>query len=65
MKFVDASAPDQSPTRVPAVSDKPQSAPDAKKMHDEICAEYQAKHGMPPDLEYVMREVFKRRGVKL
>jgi hypothetical protein len=65
MKFVDASAPKQSPTRTPPVPDVSEPAPDPKKMHDEIIAEYRAKHGEPPDMEHVISEVFKRRGIKL
>jgi hypothetical protein len=68
MKFVDAATPPQSPTRVAApagIDDSPQSPADAKKLREDICAEYVAKHGAFPDLEYVMSEVFKRRGIKL
>ena len=68
MKFVDASIPPQSPTRIaaPAVADdKPHSPAEAKQLREDICAEYVAKHGTFPDLEYVMSEVFKRRGIKL
>ena len=68
MKFVDAATPPQSPTRtaVPATAaDKPHSPAEAKQLREDICAEYVAKHGSFPDLEYVMSEVFKRRGIKL
>ena len=68
MKFVDAATPEQSPTRVavPATAtDKPHSPAEAKQLREEICAEYVAKHGRFPDLEYIMSEVFKRRGIKL
>lgn len=68
MKFVDASIPPQSPTRIaaPTANDnKPHSPAEAKQLREDICAEYVAKHGKFPDLEYVMSEVFKRRGIKL
>lgn len=67
MKFVDASIPPQSPTRIPAPATKehPQSPAEAKKLRGEICQEFIAKHGHAPDLEYVMSEVFRRLGIKL
>ena len=68
MKFVDAATPEQSPTRIAsptASNDKPHSPAEAKQLREDICAEYVAKHGTFPDLEYVMGEVFKRRGIKL
>ena len=69
MKFVDAATPSQSPTRITtpaaAPADKPHSPAEAKQLREEICAEYVAKHGAFPDLQYIMSEVFKRRGIKL
>ncbi len=68
MKFVDAATPEQSPTRIAAsaaAADKPHSPAEAKQLREEICAEYVAKHGTFPDLDYVMSEVLKRRGIKL
>jgi hypothetical protein len=66
MKFVDASVPRQSPTRVPipVSSAKPPSTAEAKKLHNEIVTEYTAKHGKAPDLDYVISEVWKRLGCK-
>lgn len=65
MQFVDAIKPTQSPTRTRPVPNNPPPDIDPKKMHNEIVAEYRAKHGKPPDMEHVISEVFKRRGVKL
>jgi hypothetical protein len=67
-KFVDAATPDQSPTRIAlptGAADKPHSPAEAKQLREDICAEYVAKHGTFPELEYIMGEVFKRRGIKL
>jgi hypothetical protein len=68
MKFVDAATPEQSPTRIAlptGAADKPHSPAEAKQLREDICAEYVAKHGTFPELEYIMGEVFKRRGIKL
>jgi hypothetical protein len=66
MKFVDATIPPQSPTRIPipVSSGKPPTAAEAKKLHNEIVQEYRAKHGKAPDIDYVISEVWKRLGCK-
>jgi hypothetical protein len=63
-RIVRASIPANSPTRIATPpSAKAQPALDPKALHQKIVAEYQAKHGSPPDMEHVMRTVWKELGM--
>jgi hypothetical protein len=69
-RIVRASVPVQSATRIaapptptPTPSTKPQPPLDPKALHQKIVAEFQAKHGSPPDMEHVMRTVWKELGM--
>jgi hypothetical protein len=63
-RIVRASMPASSPTRVATPpSAKPQPPLDPKALHQKIVAEYQAKHGSPPDMETVMKTVWKELGM--
>src|SRR5712692_735185 len=59
-RFLKASIPPSSPTRIPAqastpgASAKSQPPLNARQMHEEIVAQYCAKYGHPPELEHVM-----------
>lgn len=66
-RILRTSVPVQSPTRIatPAAKTpaKSQATPNAKQMHDEIVSEFKAKYGTVPELEHVMKEVWKRMGM--
>jgi hypothetical protein len=66
-RIVRTSVPVQSATRIatPATPASTKSQPplDPKRMHNDIVDEFRAKHGSVPELEHVMREVWKRMGM--
>jgi hypothetical protein len=66
-RILRTSIPAQSATRIatpatpPSIKSRP--ALDPKALHQKIVSEYQAKHGSPPDMEHVMKTVWKELGM--
>jgi hypothetical protein len=66
-RFVAASVPVSSPTRIAApatASAKAQPNLNAKQLQDEIIRDFKAKYGHVPDLDHVLSEVWKQLGFR-